>query len=877
MRDATPLGSASGALPDPAASATVVVDARGIVTGWSAGAERLLGYTHRTAVGRPVLRLLGVDTDTGADAYTDTGTGADADADTGTGTGANAGADTGTGADTDADADADTDAGADTGAGEGLRAALGGRDTTTRLRHRDGRYLEFRLRAYPWFDGEGRARQVLVATPPEHPRTDPVTAQEAFAQCHLPVMVYDRALRAVRASAGAERELGMSEEEMSGRRVTDILPPHICHAVEDGMRRVSVTGETEQFHVRGRARAGDRERVWAITVSPIRGPAGRVSHLELSALDVTEQQLARERIALLNDISARVGSTLDVRRTAQEMADAVVGRLADFVTVDLLDSLLRGVEPAPSATGAVTLRREAQQSVLPGVPEALLRPGDADDYPESSPPVRCLATGRPSLHRTIDDVVRTWRQADPGRAGVVESFGIHSLMVVPLRARGIALGVAVLVRHRREEPFTEDDLLLAEEIGTRAAVAVDNARRYTLERNTALALQRSLLPSRLAAQGAVDVAYRYLPARTRAGLGGDWFDVIPLSGARVALVVGDVVGHGLRASATMGRLRTAVRTLADVDLPADELLTQLDDLVTHVAAEEETATAREPDADAEPDTEADAVGVADAGVDASAPLIATCLYVVYDPVSRRCTATAAGHPPPAFVTPAGVVDFADLRPGPPLGVGGLPFETVEWELPPGSLLVLYTDGLVQGEEHDLGSGLALLRACLERPAPSLEATCDHVIRTLLPERPQDDAALLLARTRALDAAHVAVWDLPSDPAAVAGARAKVLDRLAAWRLEDVAFTAELVVSELVTNAIRYGRPPIRLRLIREAALICEVSDGSGTAPHLRRARTFDEGGRGLLLVAQFAQRWGTRQHAGGKSIWAEIELPGHRA
>ncbi|WP_149547058.1 SpoIIE family protein phosphatase [Streptomyces marokkonensis] len=807
MRDAIPLGGDAGDLPDRAAPATAVIDARGVVAGWSPGAERMFGYPPQAAIGRPVDRLLGADT------------------------------------------------GRDTGAG--VLSALDGRNgTTALLRHRDGRRVEVRLRAYPWVDGEGRAQRLVVATPPLPPQgADRTTEEAAFAQCRLPVMVFDSALRAVRASAGAQHELGLSEERMAGMRVTDVLPPHICREVEDSMRRVLVTGETEQFRERGRARPTAPEGVWSITVSPLLDPDGQVRQLELSALDVTEQYLARERLNLLNDVSTRIGTTLDVMRTAQEMADLVVGRLADFVTVDLLDSLFRGIEPRPSPTGAVTLRRAAQQSVLPGVPEALARPGDLDDYPPSTPPARCMATGEASLHRTVDPAIRAWQQADPARSGVVRAFGVHSVMVIPLRARAVTLGVALLVRHRREEPFTEDDLVLAEEIGARAAVAVDNARRYTLERETALALQRSLLPRRIAAQEAVEVAHRYLPARTRAGLGGDWYDVIPLSGARVALVVGDVVGHGLRASATMGRLRTAVRTLADVDLPPDELLTQLDDLVTHVASEEETPAPPRPDLEVPTD------------------LIATCLYVVYDPVSRRCTAATAGHPPPAVVTPAGTVDFVGIRPGPPLGLGGLPFETFAWDMPPGGLLALYTDGLVQGARHDLGSGLARLRRYLEQPAESLEATCDDLFRTLLPTQPQDDVALLLARTRAFDAGHVATWDLPSDPAAVSDARAGVAARLSAWGLEDVAFTAELVVSELVTNAIRYGQPPVQLRLIRGAALICEVYDSSGTAPHLRRARTLDEGGRGLLLVAQFARRWGTRHRAEGKTIWAEVELP----
>ncbi|MFD3354418.1 SpoIIE family protein phosphatase [Streptomyces fradiae] len=959
MRDSTPLGGDAGGLPDPEAPAAAVVDARCVVTGWSEGAERLLGYPPQAVIGRPAARLLGET----PDARSAPGPGpapdarwtpepgpfaqpADPDPRRGPGTGSVLDprpergerphpAGPGRGPDRGA---ADPDGGrggegkAEGAAGRAACAALDGRSVPVLLRHRDGRHVAARLRAYPWIDGEGRAQRLVVATPQERPapnrpgertgqdrsagsaasarpddrpdaRTghrsdgrpstdrapgeagpppgpqgtapqptapqptapppvepgpgpDPAAGEAMFDQCRLPVMVFDSALRAVRATAGAQHELGLSEERMAGRSVTEILPPHICHEVEDGMCRVLGTGETERFPVRGRARPGAPERVWSITVSPLRDPAGRVRHLEVSALDITEQHLARERLALLNDVSAQIGSTLDVMRTAQETADVAVGRLADFVTIDLRDSLFRGVEPRPSRTGAVTLRRAAQQSVLPGVPEALVAPGDLDDYPESSPPARCLATGRPSLHRTLDGAVRAWQEADPRRSGVVRAFGIHSLMVIPLRARGIILGVAVFVRHRREDPFTEDDLSLAEEIGARAAVAVDNARRYTLERETALALQRSLLPHRLAAQDAVEVAHRYLPARTRAGLGGDWFDVIPLSGARVALVVGDVVGHGLRASATMGRLRTAVRTLADVDLPPDELLTHLDDLITHVSAEEETSAPRRS-----------------AGLEVPTDLIATCLYVVYDPVSGRCTAATAGHPPPAVVTPAGGVDFAAIPPGPPLGLGGLPFETLDWEVPAGGLLVLYTDGLVQGEEHDPGGGLDRLLRALERPARSLEATCDHLVRTLLPSHPGDDVVLLAARARALGPDRVATWDLPSEPAAVARARSGVLDRLAEWHLDDVAFTAELLVSELVTNAIRYGRPPVQLRLIHGTSLIVEVYDGSSTAPHLRRARAFDEGGRGLLLVAQFAQRWGTRHRAEGKTIWAEIELP----
>ncbi|MBC2905786.1 SpoIIE family protein phosphatase [Streptomyces sp. PSKA01] len=361
-----------------------------------------------------------------------------------------------------------------------------------------------------------------------------------------------------------------------------------------------------------------------------------------------------------------------------------------------------------------------------------------------------------------------------------------------------------------------------------------------------LALQRRLLLYHRPAQPAVETAMRYLPADPHAGVGGDWFDVIPLSGARVALVVGDVVGHGINASATMGQLRSAMRTLADVDLPPDELLTQLDDLILEEIEE---------------------------GIESAGEVGATCLYVVYDPVSRHCTLASAGHLAPAAVLPDGSVDFIPMVPGPPLGVGGLPFEATDVRLPEGSLLVLYTDGLVEAHDRDIGTGMQELLHALTVPTPSLEATCDNLITALLPECPEDDVALLVARTHALGPSHVASWDLPAAPVIVADARRRAADQLTTWGLQDIVPTTELIVSELVTNAIRHARAPIQLRLIRNTALICEVSDASSTAPHPRRARALDEGGRGLFLVGQLADRWGTRHTPTGKTIWAEQPRP----
>ncbi|MFE5888383.1 ATP-binding SpoIIE family protein phosphatase [Streptomyces sp. NPDC002285] len=561
----------------------------------------------------------------------------------------------------------------------------------------------------------------------------------------------------------------------------------------------------------------------------------RVSEQAVATFQEQRDRRLRWRSAMVNEASMRIGTTLDIARTTQELADLASDHFADVVTVDLLDAVLRGQDAVDK--GPPVLRRMARGPADAADPETAIAPQQLHIPADGSPAADALAGGRPSRHQH-------GRNRSIPRA--------HSTLVVPLRARGTTLGVAEFHRLGNTARYDDEDLVLAQEIAARAAVAVDNARRYTHARATAVTLQRSLLPQEAPEQSAVDVAYRYLPAGSDSGVGGDWYDVIPLSGARVALVVGDVVGHGIRAAATMGLLRTAVRTLADIDLPPDELLTHLNDVVVRVTTEACT------DPDAEP------------GADVGGDNGATCLYAVYDPVSRRCTLARAGDVPPAVVVRDGTAELLDVPPGPPLGLGGLPFETVEVELPEGSLIALCTDGLIRARDRDADAGLTALRQILARPATSLEATCDTVLEALLPSRPDDDIALLLARTRALGTDRVATWDLEADPAVVARARSDVSRQLAAWGLENLEFTAELVVSELVTNAIRYGRSPISLRLIHDRTLLCEVSDASSTTPHLRRARVLDEGGRGLLLVAQLAGQWGTRHARRGKTVWAEL-------
>ncbi|MGW7418684.1 SpoIIE family protein phosphatase [Streptomyces sp. NPDC054813] len=549
---------------------------------------------------------------------------------------------------------------------------------------------------------------------------------------------------------------------------------------------------------------------------------------------------ARRRLELLSEASTRIGTTLDVRRTAQELARTAVPRLADYITIDLPEAVLRGEE---SAEPHGDLRRTVVHGIRDDCPFHPV--GKQVDYGPATPQLRCLTGGEPVLEPDLE-VAAGWLAHDPEHTEELLTH-VHSLIAVPLVARGVVLGVAAFYRGRDPTPFGDDDRSLAQELAARAALSIDNARRYTRERTMVLALQRSLLPQGLPDQDAVEVAHRYLPAES--DVGGDWYDVIPLSGTRVGLMVGDVVGHGMLSAATMGRLRTAARSFAELDFPPEEVLTHLDNLVGRLDREDPAA--------------------AEAGI-----LGATCLYAVYDPTTQQCTMARAGHPPPALVRPDGTVSFHELPAGPPLGLGGLPFEAVDVDLPEGSLLVLYTDGLIEDRYRDVDVALDRLRAVLAQPGRTPDETCQAILNSVAPVHPGDDIALLVARTRALPPDRIAGWELEADPALVGEVRAAAMRQLADWGVDEAAFAAELMLSELVTNAIRHGSGPIRVRLLLDRTLICEVSDTSNTAPHLRRAASTDEGGRGLFLIAQLAQSWGTRYLPQGKVIWAECGLEG---
>uniref|UniRef100_UPI0006E24E9F SpoIIE family protein phosphatase n=1 Tax=Streptomyces graminilatus TaxID=1464070 RepID=UPI0006E24E9F len=717
--------------------AAAVIDANGTVIGWTGAAERLLGYGAPEILDRSAATLLARPEDAAR--------------------------------------------AAEVAEVCGTRESWGG---LVGARHRDGHRIEVGLRVTAMSDTDDRKAWLVSATDVSKAPSWAVSGEvlEGFlTRSPLGMAVLTPDLRYVWMNDTLERYGGVPRDERLGRRMSESLPGLNTEALEEQMRRVLETGvPVVDYEYRGWTWADPHEEhAFSTSFFRLDTPDGNPLGVCYMGMDVTDRWRARERLALLSEASAFIGGTLNVMRTAQELADFSVPRLADFVTVDLLEAVLHGDEPASGRADGAYLVRAGQQSIHEGVPESVIATGDLIDAPRSSPYFESMVAGAAVLEPFLDPATAPWIREDPARARSIAEFGMHSVMWVPLSARGTVLGVATFVRMEHPQPFEEDDLVLAQELVGRAAVWVENARRYTREHEAALALQRSLLPRGLNGGTAMEVASRYLPADVREGVGGDWFDVIQLSGARVALVVGDVVGHGLNAAATMGRLRTAVQTLADMDLPPDELLAHLDDLVIRLAEEK---------GDDEPV--------------ATAVLGATCLYAVYDPVTQLCTMARAGHPPPAVVAPGGKVTFLDLPAGPPLGLGSLPFESAEVSLPEGSLIALYTDGLIESAGQDIDVGLSRLSDVLAQSGLPPEELCSAVVNNLLTGPQTDDVALLLARPHALGADRVASWDIPTDPAVVASARELAVRQLLGWGLEDLVMTTELVVSELVTNAIR---------------------------------------------------------------------------
>ncbi|PBC86799.1 PAS domain S-box-containing protein [Streptomyces sp. 2224.1] len=684
---AAPVGATPGrpgGLLDVLGVAAVMLDADGRITLWSPQAEQLFGWSAKEALGRPAAQLL-----VGPEHF-------------------------------------------DLVLGLFSQVMAGGESWAGvfPVQHKDGttRLVEFRNMRL--LDERGETYALGIATDQAVLRRverDLALSVRLVAQSPIGLAVLDTSLRFVMVNPALERINDLPADQHLGRDVREALSFLDTGTIVAQMREVLDTGTPllDQFTVGRTAADPHADRAWSVSYYRLEDPHGRVLGLATSVVDVTEQHRAateaaraRRRLAVIADASATVGTTLDVDQTAHELADVIVPELADLAAVDVLDAVLDGRRPTSLSRGgparfralavATAYSTEAVRAADPT--------GQIASYEADRLITRCVTEARPVriAHVGPDDLPHI--APDEQGAALLGKAGLHSYLAVPLIARGEVLGALSLYRVRNPEPFDEDDAVLAVELAARAAVCIDNARSYQSERRTALTLQRHLMNHRPPQPTAMEIAYRYQPAQAASEVGGDWFDAIPVTGDKTALVVGDVMGSGINAAATMGQLRTTTRALADLDLDPAEVLRHLD----HIAG----------------------------GLD---PAFATCLYAVYDPHRALCRIAVAGHLPPIVVRPDRPPELLDLPTGAPLGVGGVPFEQTTVPLRDGDLLVLYTDGLIETRDQPIDTRLDTLLELLAEPERDLEGLCDRLLAALRDEHDHDDVALLIARVHALGA------------------------------------------------------------------------------------------------------------------------------
>ncbi|WP_077798289.1 SpoIIE family protein phosphatase [Streptomyces sp. JHA26] len=575
-----------------------------------------------------------------------------------------------------------------------------------------------------------------------------------------------------------------------------------------------------------------------------RRPPSPLAHghraLRAALRPVTEVLGARRRLAWLNEAGMRIGTTLDLQRTAEEFSGFTVPELADGCAVDLLDSVLRFEEGDRTGGPEAPRLRAVAVSEVPGLDLAPDPVGEVSLYTAHRLVRTCLDTRKPVLVTRLEQSDFAAVAPTAHAADLMRRAGVHSYLAVPLIARGVLLGLADFVRAGSRAPFTRADAALAMELASKAAVCIDNARLYGRERGHVVTLQRALLPRSSPATPGLDVSSCYTPAGDPAGVGGDWFDVVALPSGRTALMVGDVMGRGLAAAATMGRLRTVARTLMALDIAPERLLARLD-LASRDLEEDQ---------------------------------VATCLCAVYDPCAGAFRIASAGHPPPLLTGPDGTTSFLDVPVGAPLGTGVIPYDPVDCPVVPGrGRLTLYTDGLIRSRTAGLDAQLERLRRAVGATVPGDGDVCRAVTGRVGGDR-TDDAIVLVAAVRPLGPGGDAyACALEPDGTAAGQARTAVREQLEKWGLEDLVDTTELVVSELVGNALRYGNAPGELRLLRHERLSVEVSDSGPDLPQIQHADVSDESGRGLQLINMLCRRWGSCRTADGKVVWAEQDLP----
>ncbi|HEY8985068.1 MAG TPA: SpoIIE family protein phosphatase [Streptomyces sp.] len=785
--------------------AVVVVDRRGLVSHWSTGARKLFGVPKDEAIGQPALDLLPV-------------AGALPDPD-----------------DTPEPAAYDVLAAYD-GHGTPLGTELG---------------YPSAGRARISVFGQGRADVLWWAYPLVGPGAERLLVLAADAAVLHDDAPEDR-VSVERISPGFARHTEFDAADDLARRLPEILP---SMSVGESARIVSQILElgypvlefsqnekvpvTPDWGVSRRAeRKVRRERAARAVAQGLPVP----DELADDGEDL-EYVAVRERLEFLNEVSGKIGTSLDLARTIVEVSRAVVPRFTDVAGTYLREQVVAGEEFDEGVPDTRTMwhRVALEHTDEPGRWDDVVPVGEAMPFPAHTPFFQCMTTGEPVLVPRIDEQLGHAIASQFDKRDIRPLITGRSMLVVPLKARNVVLGFMILLRHPERTEFNDMDRVTGAELAARAGLVLDNARMYTFQEAVAETLQDSMLPHIPARMAGCDIATRYLPGTLMGRIGGDWFDAIKLPGARTALVVGDVMGHGLNSAAKMGQLRTAIQTMAGLDLPPAQLLRNFDDLAQRLGGD----------------------------------YLATCLYAVYDPIAGELNIANAGHIPPVLVRADGGTELLDLPTGAPVGVGGVPFEAVRVRVRPGDRLVMCTDGLVEVRGEDIGVGLRTLCESAAHPAASMDDACDTIIRALNPRGGRkDDVALLMARLNGIEPDDVAEWRLAPEPAQVRRARAAVTEQLHEWGLARLVDNVVLMVSELVTNAVLHapGRPVV-LRLVRGETLLCEVDDAGHDLPTFLDAGGLDEAGRGLRVVSTLAREWGASRSGAGKSVWFEVTLP----
>ncbi|MEU2280514.1 SpoIIE family protein phosphatase [Streptomyces sp. NPDC013178] len=792
--------------------AVVVVDRDGLVSHWSTGARRLFGVAKDEAIGQAAIDLLPVS-----------------------------------GALPEVDDDLPYgDHAAYDGLGPGLETSLDGGLSypaagRARLTVPERDRVDVLWWAYPLV-GPGRERLLVLAADAEalrRPEQDDRRVVERIAPGFALHTDFPGAEELARGLPEILPSMSVGESSRIVAQVLELGYPVLEFSQND---RVPVTPDWGVARrVERRAR---RERT-----SRAAADGSPRSDLDDEGEDL-EYAAVRERLEFLNEVSGKIGTSLDLSRTIIEVSKAVVPRFTDVAGTYLREQVVAGEgfpEGVPDTT-TMWHRVAVEHTDEPGRWDDVVPVGEAMPFPAHTPFFQCMTTGEPVLVPRISEQLGHAIASQFDKRDIRPLITGRSMLVVPLKARDVVLGFMILLRHPERAEFNDMDRVTGAELAARAGLVLDNARMYTYQENVAETLQDSMLPHIPPRMAGCDIATRYLPGTLLGRVGGDWFDCVKLPGARTALVVGDVMGHGLNSAAMMGQLRTAVQTMAALDLPPAQLLRNLDDLAQRLG-----------------DT-----------------YLATCLYAVYDPIASELRLANAGHIPPVLVRAGdGRSELLDLPTGAPIGVGGVPFQAVRVRVEPGDRLVMCTDGLVEVRGEDIGVGLATLCESAAHPAASMDDACDTIIRALAATFSEagrggrkDDVALLMARLGGIAPDDVAEWTFPLDPAQAGRARAVVREQLHDWGLPKLADPAELMVSELVTNAVRHSHSrPVALRLVRGDTLLCEVDDDDHELPTLLSAGPGDEYGRGLRVVSTLAREWGTSRTGGGKSVWFELTLP----